>query len=179
MFRRALIVAVLAAGALAFGGGVAAGCGDKFVLLGRGARVARSQYPSSILIFMKSGSRMPAAEKEFRLEATLKAAGHKAKVAETDAEVRKELASGKYDLVLTDVVDAPGLRKEAGAASSKPVVLPVLYNPTPAELSAAEKEANCAVRPTKQSRDLLATVDQTLMERRKGVGVICDTPASR
>lgn len=179
MNRRILLVTAMAAGALAFGGGVAAGCGDKFILLGRGARVARSRYPSSILIFMNPASRIPAAEKEFRLEATLKAAGHKARVAETEAEVRKELESGKYDLVLADVVDVPGLRKEAGAAASKPVVLPLLYNPTPAELSAAEKEANCMVRPSKQSRDLLAVVDQTLAERRKGVGAICDSPASR
>ena len=96
-------------------------------------------------------------------------------MAETEAEVRKALQSGKYDLVLADVTDAPALRKEAGAATSKPVVLPLLYKPTPAELTAAEKEANCAVRPSKQSRDLLLVVDQAMQERRKGTA-ICETP---
>lgn len=178
MPKRILVVAALVAGALIFGRDIAAACGDKFVLLGRGARVARSQFPSTILIFMNPSSRMPAAEKEFRLEATLKAAGHKAKVAETDAEVQKALATGKYDLVLADVVDVPELRKEAGGSASKPVVLPLLYEPTPDELSAAEKEANCAVRPSKKSQDLLAVVDETMKGRRKGAGAICET-ASR
>jgi hypothetical protein len=104
----------------------------------------------------------------------LKAAGHRAKVAETRADVDKALASGKYDLVLADFNDVPALRKEAASASSKPVVLPLLYKPTPAEISAAEKEAECLARPSKASRDLLTVVDETMAQRRKGVGAICD-----
>ncbi len=175
MSKRMLVVGLLVAGAMALGAGVAAGCGDKFILLGRGARVARSKFPSTILIYMNPSSRVPAADKEFRLEAVLKAAGHKAQVAETQGEVEKALASGKYDLVLADSVDVPELRKEAGTTASKPVVLPILYNPTPDELATAEKEANCAVRPSKQSRDLLIVVDQTMSDRRKGTGAICET----
>jgi hypothetical protein len=179
MSKSALVVGALVAGVLALAGDVASGCGDKFVLLGRGARVARTKYPSSILIFMNPASHLPAAEKEFRLEATLKAAGHKARSAGTEAEVRKEIESGKYDLVLADVADASALRKDAGAAASKPVVLPLLYKPTPAEMSAAERDASCLVRPSKQSRDLLAVVDQTLADRRKGGSAACDKPASK
>src|SRR5215471_8655682 len=123
MRRPVLLAGVLVAGIWAFGADVAAGCGDKFVMIGRGIRVARSQFPSVILIFMNPSSRVPAAEKEFHVEATLKAAGHKAVVVESQAEVQKALASGKYDLVLADVADTAALRKEAGAAASKPVVL--------------------------------------------------------
>ncbi len=123
---------------------------------------------------MNPTSRVPAADKEFHVEAVLKAAGHKAQVAESEAEVEKALASGKYDLVLADYNDVASLRKEAATSSSKPIVMPLLYKPTPAELAAAEKEAECLVRPSKASRDLLVVVDQTLAERRKGVGAICD-----
>ena len=174
MTRRLLTVMAMVAAALVLGETVASACGDKFVLLGRGARVARSKYPSTILIFMNPTSRVPAADKEFHVEAVLKAAGHKAQVAETEAEVEKALASGKYDLVLADFNDVATLRKEAASVSSKPVVPPLLYKPTPAELSVAEKESECLVRPSKASRDLLVVVDQTLAERRKGVGAICD-----
>jgi hypothetical protein len=177
MLKRLLVIASLVVGGLALGAAVAAACGDKFILLGRGARVARSKYPSTILIYMNPSSRVPAADKEFRLEAVLKAAGHKAQVAETQGEVQKALASGKYDLVLADSVDVPELRKEAGATASKPLVLPILYNPTPDELATAEKEANCAVRPSKQSRDLLIVVDQTMQDRRKGTGASCEAGA--
>jgi hypothetical protein len=175
MRRQILLAGVLVLGIGVIGTGVAAGCGDKFVLVARGARVARSQYPSSILIFMNPSSRVPAAEKEFHVEATLKAAGHKAVVAESEAEVQKALASGKYDLVLADAADVPALRKEATASSSKPVVLPLLYKPTAGELAAAEKEANCMVRASNKSRDLLVVVDETMKGRRAGVAAICDT----
>ena len=175
MRKQVLLAAMLVAGTGFIATGVASACGDKFVLLGRGARVARSQFPSSILIFSNPSSRVPAAEKEFRLEATLRAAGHKPVVAESEAEVHKALSSGKYDLVLADVTDAPALRKEASAATSKPVVLPILYKPTPAELSAAEKEANCMVRPSNKSRDLLIVVDETMKSRRAGVAAVCAT----
>jgi hypothetical protein len=177
MSKRVLILMSVVVGVLVLGEAVASACGDKFVLLGRGARVARSKFPSKILIYMNPASRVPAADKEFHVEAVLKAAGHKAQVAENEAEVEKALASGKYDLVLADYNDVPALRKDAASLPSKPVVLPLLYKPTPAELSAAEKEAECLVRPSKASRDLLVVVDQTLAERRKGVGAICDGAA--
>jgi hypothetical protein len=174
MRRPMLFTVMLVAGIWAFGAGQAAGCGDKFVLVGRWARVARSQFPSSILIFMNPTSRVPDAEKEFHVEATLRAAGHKPAVAETQAKVQKALASGKYDLVLADVADAPALRKEAAAVPSKPLVLTLLYKPTAEELAAAEKEANCMVRASNKSRDLLAAVDETMKGRRKGVAAVCD-----
>ena len=42
-----------------------------------------------------------------------------------------------------------------------------------AELAAAEKEANCLVRPSKKSSDLLAVIDETMKDRSKGVAPNC------
>ena len=176
MSRRILGAAAIFLGALVSLQDVASGCGDKFVLLGGGARVMRSRYPSRVLVFMNPSSRVPAAEKEFHVEATLTAAGHKAKVVESEAEVQKALDSGKYDLVLADVADVPELRKQCGASASKPAVLPLLYRPTPEELSAAEKEANCLARPSKKSSDLLAVIDETMKGRSKGTSPNCPPP---
>ncbi|HLN57909.1 MAG TPA: hypothetical protein VK416_05070 [Thermoanaerobaculia bacterium] len=173
MKKQVLIIAAAVASVLALGQGVAAGCGDKFVMLGGGARINRSKFPSRVLVFMNPASRVPAAEKEFHVEATLTAAGHKTKVVESEADVRKALESGKYDLVLADVADVPELRKQCGASASKPAVLPLLYKPTPEELSAAEKEANCNVRPSKKSSDLLAVIDETMKDRSKGIAPNC------
>src|SRR5580765_882918 len=114
MSRRGLVIAAAVAAVLALCQGVAAGCGDKFVLIGGAARVNRSKFPSRVLVFMNPASRVPAAEKEFHVEATLTAAGHKAKVVESGAEVQKALDTGKYDLVLADVADVPELRKQCG-----------------------------------------------------------------
>ena len=176
MSRRVLAIAATVAGALALGQGVAAGCGDKFVLVGGAARINRSKFPSRVLVFMNPASRIPAAEKEFHVEATLTAAGHKAKVVESEAEVERALESGKYDLVLADYADVPDLRKRCGASASKPAVLPLLYKPTAAELAAAEKEANCLVRPSKKSSDLLAVIDDTMRDRSKGIAPNCQPP---
>ena len=107
------------------------------------------------------------------MEATLTAAGHKTKVVETQAEVTKALETGKYDLVLADVADVAVLRKQCGTIASKPAVMPLLYKPTAAELSAAEKEANCLVRPSKKSSDLLAVIDETMKDRSKGIAPNC------
>ena len=74
MTKRALAIAAIVAGVLALGPTVATGCGDKFVLIGGGARVNRSKFPSRVLVFMNPASRIPAAEKEFHVEATLAAA---------------------------------------------------------------------------------------------------------
>jgi len=175
MSGRLLMIAAAAAGALALGQGVAAGCGDKFVLVGGASRVNRSKFPSRVLVFMNPASRVPAAEKEFHVEATLTAAGHKARIVESEAEVEKAIESGKYDLVLADVTDVADLRKRCGASASKPAVLPLLYKPTAAELSAAEKEANCLVRPSKKSSDLLAVIDETMKDRSKGIAPNCPT----
>src|SRR5512132_4348864 len=137
MARRCVAMLATAAGGLALGQGVAGGCGDRVVLLGGGARVNRSKYPSRVLVYMNPVSRVPAAEKEFHIEGTLTAAGHKAKVVESQSEVQKALESGKYDLVLADVADAPDLRKRCEASPSKPAIVPLLYKPTAAEISAA------------------------------------------
>jgi hypothetical protein len=173
MRRTALGLAAAVAGALVLAPGPAAGCGDKFVLVGGGARVNRSKFPSRVLVFMNPSSRVPAAEKEFHIEATLTAAGHKATVVESEAAFEKAIASGGYDVVLADVADAPGARQRAGTSASKPAVLPLLYKPTAEELAAAEKEASCLVRPSKKSSDILAVIDETMQGRRRGVASIC------
>lgn len=172
---RLLIIAATAAGVLSLGQGTAFSCGDKFVLIGGAARVNRSKFPSRVLVFMNPGSRVQAAEKEFHVEATLAAAGHRAKVVESEAEVQKALDSGKYDVVLADYADVPDLRKRCGAIASKPAILPLLYKPTAAELTAAEKEANCLVRPSKKSTDLLAVIDETMKDRSRGAAPNCST----
>jgi len=173
MSRRLPMIATIVLGILSLGPHSASACGDKFVLVGGAARVHRSKFPSRVLVYMNPNSRVPAAEKKFHVEATLTAAGHKATVVESQAEVQHALDSGKYDLVLADYADVPDLRRRCGSISSKPAVLPHLYEPTAAELAAAEKEANCLVRPSNKSSDLLTVIDETMKDRRDGVVPNC------
>jgi len=173
MGRRLLISAAAVVCLVIIDRDAALACGDKFVMVGSASRVHRSKFPSRVLVFMNPASRVPAAENEFHVEATLTAAGHNAKVVESEAEVERALASGKYDVVLADLADVPNLRKQCVAIASRPSVLPLLYKPTAAELSAAEKEANCLVRPSKKSSDLLAVIDETMKDRSRGTAPNC------
>jgi hypothetical protein len=154
-------------------------CGDKFVVLGRGVRFGRAfaaKYPGSILLYVNPASHMPAAMKEFRLEATLKAAGHKLRIVESSSGLEQALASGKYDIILADVSDSADVQKETASAASKPLVIPVLYKPTPAELEAVEKKYGCLIAPaSSRSPDLLPVLDQAMQSRARGISARCRT----
>ncbi len=172
---------LLALAVVVFLGGAPAvlGCGDKFVVLGRGMRFGRAsaaKFPGAVLIYANPASHMPAAMKEFRLETTLKAAGHKTRVVDSSADLEQALASSKYDIVLADIADSPGVQKESASAASKPLVVPVLYKPTPSELAAVEKKYGCLIAPaSSRSADLLPVLDQAMQSRAKGLGVRCLT----
>jgi hypothetical protein len=174
--RRAILLAVVAAGALMLGEGAAAGCGDKFVVLGRGARFGRvnaSRFPARILIYGAPGSRMPAAEREYRIESTLKQAGHKPAFVQNSGDLEKALGSRKYDLVLADASDKASLERAVRAASSDATVIPVVYNPTSAELADAEKRYSCLVKASRKDNDLLSVIDETMLSKSRGTAANC------
>jgi len=175
MNKRILLAAVAAVGTLALAGGVAMGCGDKFVLLGRGARFTHAKYPASILIYMRSGSRVATVEKKFHLEAVLKAAGHQPRVVESDADLQQALQSNRFQVVLADIADVRGIRKEEGSGPEKPSVIPILYEPTAEELTQAEKDSSCLARASNKSRDLISVIDETVANRQKGLPTTCET----
>jgi hypothetical protein len=150
-------------------------CGDKFVVLGRGVRfqhVHAAKHPASILVYMNPGSRVAQAEKEFQLQAMLKLAGHKP-VAVEGASLAQALSSKSYDVVLADLGDAATLEQEVTSVPSKPVVVPVLYNPTKADLAAAEEKYSCVLAASKKNRNLLDVVDEVMSSRHRGEEAKC------
>lgn len=152
------------------------GCGDKLVLLGRGIRFQRmlaTKNPATILVYLNPGSGISAADREYQLRSLLKLAGHKPRSVATATELTRELASGKYDLVLADYSDAASLGKEVQAAKPKPALIPVMYNPSADQRAAAEKEYSCLVTPAKKNYDLLKVIDQAMTTRPESSGPKC------
>jgi hypothetical protein len=152
------------------------GCGESFVIFGprvRFERVYASAHPASILIYLNPSSHLPAAEKEFQLQAMLKLAGHKPHAVEAWNDLDKALSSGSYDLVLADLSDVARLEHELPATASKPAVIPIVYNPTGAELAAAEKQHGCLVKASRKPRELLAVIDEAMQSRLKASGATC------
>jgi len=151
-------------------------CGDKFLVVGRGVRYTRvraSAHPANILIYMKPGSSVPAAAKDAKLEVSLKQAGHKVQTVESPGQLNEALKTSKFDLVVADIVDSPTLEKEVGSQTSHPGVVPVLYNPSDAEVAAAQKQYGCALKTP--SKDPLSAIDEAMVQRLKAT----DTKATK
>ena len=151
-------------------------CGDKFVVLGRGVRflgLHAALHPASILIYMNPASHVPAADKEFQIQSTLKLAGHKPHAVENPGDLGKALSSGSYDLVLGDLSDVAMLERQVETVPTKPAVIPVVYNLTGAELAAAEKEHSCLIKASKKNHELLAVIDEAMQSKSRGSDPKC------
>jgi hypothetical protein len=159
--------------------GRAAGCGDKFVVLGRAAKFGQARattHPASILIYNNPSSRIPAAEKEYRLAANLRLVGHKPLVLQDRVQLEEAVASRSYDLILADIADAPSLERAVRAASPDTLVIPVLYKPTGTEMAEAEKQYGCVLKASKKNDDLFSVVDEVMKNKAKGAGPSCQKP---
>lgn len=144
-------------------------CGDKLVVVGRGLRPKRvtAASPASILLYAPPGGSLPTALGEGGLQKNLERAGHRLSRVGTEDELKKALGAGGYDLVLADFAAAPRVEEAANATPAHPTVLPTLYNPTPAEITAAEGHFQCVLKSPGKEKDYLAVVDEAMAARAK------------
>jgi hypothetical protein len=140
-------------------------CGDKFLRMGRSARLRgyAAVHPASILIYAPA-SATPSSTRQF--ETLLKRAGHTPRVVPHDADLSNAIAAVPYDVVIAAFADAHDLERILGSLSSRPDVLPILYKPTPDVSAAAAATYHCRLEPEKMTKqEALAEIDH-LMERR-------------
>jgi hypothetical protein len=141
-------------------------CGDKLVVVGRGLRPTRkAASPASILVFAPPTGSLPAALDDGGLQRNLEHAGHRLKRVATEEELKKALGAGGYDLIFADLKVAPRVEAEARQAPAHPTVLPTLYNPSPADIKAAETEFQCVIKSPGKEKDYLAVVDEAMATR--------------
>jgi hypothetical protein len=144
------------------------GCGDKFVLVGRGVKFQRAYaavYPASILIYAQGRRDAAKAIRDPRLQTDLKLAGHRVRVVEDDAALASALQSDRVDLVLTDVADAERASKEGASSRWKPTVLPVMYEPTKEQAKDIEARYKCGLKSSDRPDRYLATIDDAMKVR--------------
>ena len=148
--------------------GEAVACGDKFLVIGRGLRSQRAlgaMRHASILMYLDPSTDLPAAMKDSGLESNLKLAGHKLRSVNSRADLSAQISQGRYDVVLAGISDMTSLEPEVHAASSKPVLLPIIYNPTGEELKAAERQFRCVMKSPSKKQHYLAVIDDALALR--------------
>lgn len=88
----------------------ATACGDKFLVIGRGARrVPKARHAARVALYLRTGSPLPAEATDMHLERTLKQAGHKVEVITDEMALREAMTSRRLDFVIADLGDAQSL----------------------------------------------------------------------
>jgi hypothetical protein len=166
--KRTLLLGLAVLGCALAVGGDALACGDKLVVVGRGLHAKRKVVSrASILVYARPGGSLPAALGEGGLQRNLERAGHRLSRVANEEELKNALAAGGYDLVLADMKAASRVEAQAKEAPTRPTVLPTLYNPSPAELTAAESQFQCVLKSPGKEKDYLAVVDEAMATRAK------------
>jgi hypothetical protein len=144
-------------------------CGDKFLVTSRGTRFQRAavaREPAAILIYMNQASELPKVLASLPIDATLTKVGYRSTTVATSDEFENALSRGGWDLVVVDIADAlhasQGLRGDVA-----PVVLPVAFNVTAADLKQTGKQYPVVFKGPAKSQAFLLAIDEALAHRPK------------
>jgi hypothetical protein len=146
----------------------AAACGDKFLLVGRGARYQRGYvavHPGSILLYANT----PLTSSR-GLRAALKMAGHKVTIASTRADLDTSLGARTFDILLADSSESGALTPDVAKSA---MVVPVLSSKSPATKSSAGREF-CVLKDDNRKRHPLAVLDEIMGAKLKGTPPPCE-----
>src|SRR5262245_48825668 len=113
-------------------------CGDKTMRVKTGLRYYElaKKHPSKILIY--SAALPPGIAVELR--DYLNSKGHKATAMDDVSSVKNGIRNSHYDLVLTNLAQAPELQLQVEFSTQKTVVVPVLLKPPKSEEKAAKQQ---------------------------------------
>jgi hypothetical protein len=161
---RKVLIVVLAASLGQFGMTYADACGDKTMRVKTGLRYYQPQAaknPSKILIYSAS---LPYG-KAVELRDFLNKVGHKATAMDDVGSIKNSLRSSHYDLVLTNLTEAPDLQKQVESSTLKTVVVPVLLKLPDSEVKAAKTQYRVTIKNPKDGLDFLIAVAKVMDSR--------------
>ena len=162
--RRVLVV-VFSAVLIQLGMNYADACGDKTMRVKTGLRYYQPQAaknPSKILIYSASLPNGKAVE----LRNFLNKVGHKATTMDDLSSVKNGIRNSHYDLVLTNLAEAPELQLQVEFSTNKTVIVPVLLKPK-SEEKAAAKQYKVTIKNPTDGLDFLAAVAKVMDSRSK------------
>ena len=159
-----LVVTVLLLGVVAAGEPLFA-CGEKYRVGIRPTRFLRppvARSAASILIYANPG--LSKALAGVQVDQTLRKAGYKPTSVTSPTDFQAALGRGGWDLVLLDVSDSDAAIARSPVANA-PVVLPVVFNASKAELAAAKKQHPHALKGPVKSQSLVDAIDDALADK--------------
>ena len=151
---------------------VAEGCGDLLVSLGRGVRFQRAYFashPASVAILWNNRA-SGAVLANAKLQRTLREIGHKVVFVQNASELGVALGAGKVDVVLADFTDTGSIAQGLLLASNKPIVVPVLYKPSKAEWTTAQRQYPFLLKASADEIQFLTAIDEAMKSRTKTGG---------
>jgi hypothetical protein len=146
---------------------VAHACGDKFLMVGRGARFQRayaSVYPGKLLIYARSSTDPKAAIRDPQLHKALRQAGHSVSVIEDWGLLEQALKTVPVDVVLVDIAEAGRLRDLMASSPTHPDALYVAFS---SKMSAASPQLVCRLKSSDRPLKYLDEIENAMKARSK------------
>jgi hypothetical protein len=171
---RGIVFAVVALTAFTSAVDEALACGDKQLVVGRGARYQRGYVainPTTVLLVDAGSSN--------ELLAPLKRAGHRVEVVSDSGELRRAIVSNDWEVVLADWNRASEVQELVSAGASSAMFIPVLSGAASAlDLEAAKRTYGCPLESSKPklNRNFLARLDEVIDAKRKSRPLSCNVP---
>jgi hypothetical protein len=141
-------------------------CGDKTMRVKTGLRYYQplaAKHPSTILIHSAA---LPAG-KAVELRDFLNKVGHKATAMDDVGSIKNNLRNAHYDLVLTNLAEAPDLQKQVDSFTPKTFVVPVLFKQPKSDEKAAAKQYKVIVKNPRDGLDFLIAVARVMDSQSK------------
>jgi hypothetical protein len=139
-------------------------CGEKFLNSAKMTSFERAPFArphASILVYANPAFNLSKALNKGSVEATLSKAGYRPTTVTSPGAFESAMRSGQWDLVLVDVADSGSVIKRA-PASNAPMILPVVYNASKAELKAAKKQHGRILEAPTKDQSLVSAIDEAL-----------------
>jgi len=157
---RKVLVVVFTAVFIQLGMNYTDACGDKTMRVKTGLRyyTQAKQHPSKILIY--SAALPPG--KAVELRDYLNEKGHKATAMDDVSSVKNGIRNSHYDLVLTNLAEAPELQLQVDFSTLKTVVVPVLLRQPKSEEKAAAKQYRVIVKNPEEGLDFLIAIAKAM-----------------
>ena len=136
--------------------GNAYACGDSLYRVGKGVsyRVYTAPLPGSVLVYGDS-------EGAEQLAAELARSGHGVRFVDSDEELKSELGSGDYDVVIAAYSDQSAIQAGTQAASNAPTFLPVAQTDEE-EKAAKQDHERVMMAQEDEIKHYLKAIHQTL-----------------
>ena len=159
--RKIILALAILAAALPLDLPAARACGDKSLRLGRGVRFRRTANPASIIIYVSPTAAPDALSKTPRLQSFLKKAVHKSHVVQGEGQLSEALGSAQYDIVLSSLDEAAGLRRRLEGWGSHPALVPIVFRGGGGEAS----QYRFVVKNASSGEDYLEAIEGAMKAR--------------